>query len=111
MDANNYNARRQLIWNHPNIVRQLFWNDKFNFQELSIKGELPELAELFGRHIDASLICITRLKLSQSNLKTDPMCANGVLSYGFSKTHQASTDVSFQVVDVEGGERKHASSL
>ncbi|KAL1826276.1 hypothetical protein ACET3Z_004688 [Daucus carota] len=66
----------------PNIIRQLFSKDKFNFQELSIHGKLPELDELFEQqqppplinpHIDASLICITKLELWYSYLEKDPM--------------------------------------
>ncbi|XP_017235075.2 protein RECOGNITION OF PERONOSPORA PARASITICA 7 [Daucus carota subsp. sativus] len=68
-------------FNDPNIIRQLFWNDKFNLQELFIRGRLPELDELFeypqqqlnNTHIDASLICITKLKLWFSYLEKDPM--------------------------------------
>ncbi|WOG86185.1 hypothetical protein DCAR_0205386 [Daucus carota subsp. sativus] len=62
-----------------NIIRQLFWNNKFKFQELSIRGKIPELGELLQQqqlnntHIDASLICITRLTLESANLKKDPM--------------------------------------
>ncbi|XP_017233010.1 protein RECOGNITION OF PERONOSPORA PARASITICA 7 [Daucus carota subsp. sativus] len=66
----------------PDIVRQLFWNDKF--QELSIYGKLPEVEELFEKqqqlintHITASLICITSLTLSKSYQKKDPMAALG----------------------------------
>ncbi|XP_074357729.1 putative disease resistance protein At1g50180 [Apium graveolens] len=73
------------IWNegspnNPNILQQMFWNDKFNFQRLSIDGKLPEIGEMFEQqqqlnnpHIDASLICITKLKLSWSRLEKDPM--------------------------------------
>ncbi|XP_074356792.1 putative disease resistance protein RXW24L [Apium graveolens] len=67
--------------NELDMIRQLFWNRKFNLQELSLFGRLPaELAEIFEvqqqlnhTHIDASLICITKLKLWGSNLKEDPM--------------------------------------
>lgn len=58
------------LLNNPNTVRQLFWNDKFNLQELTIRGKLPELGELFEQHqqlnnthIDASFIHITSLNL------------------------------------------------
>ncbi|XP_074357427.1 putative disease resistance protein RXW24L isoform X1 [Apium graveolens] len=61
--------------NDPDMIRQLLWDHKFNLQELSINGQLPELAELSINltYIDASFTGITKLKLRESCLEEDPM--------------------------------------
>ncbi|XP_074357055.1 putative disease resistance RPP8-like protein 4 isoform X1 [Apium graveolens] len=66
--------------NDPDMIRQLFCNQKFSLQELEMNGKLPELSEIFAEqqqlnddHIDVSLIRITKLCLLESCLEEDPM--------------------------------------
>ncbi|XP_074361217.1 putative disease resistance protein At1g59620 isoform X2 [Apium graveolens] len=67
--------------NDPDMIRQLFCNQKFSLQELEMDGKLPELSEIFEEqrqqlnhnHIDVSLIRITKLRLWRSCLEEDPM--------------------------------------
>ncbi|XP_074358102.1 putative disease resistance protein At1g59620 [Apium graveolens] len=67
--------------NDPDMIRQLFCNQKFSLQELQMDGKLPELSEIFEEqrqqlnhnHIDVSLIRITKLRLRRSCLEEDPM--------------------------------------
>ena len=45
--ALDFEMHDESLLNNPNMIWRLFWNDKFNFEELWISGLLPELAELF----------------------------------------------------------------
>lgn len=60
----------------------MLWYQNYNLQELTIIGQLPELAQLFEQqelqlhgylYIDVSLISVTSISLSKSCLEGDPI--------------------------------------